>query len=264
MSVPITVAGFNAGFPYAVGGFDAGLPIRALYLEAERMFPLLPDDIELLPDTAATSWGLAWYRGLNSAGLPRFAVRDDVVLNPKIAYHEAGHALEEMLRRATGADPWDLFSIGSVDVLGRYWTFRGFPGDWISAHVRAVSSGTWALYPSESWAEAFSAAVSGAVLSEWTETYGLDLAIARPGNVYDPTGGALAARVFFHELAREIIDGSEDDMTPEQEAKLDRVLALLEAEGPKVWNARAQRALDVESGRPFDATKPPLDPRIAQ
>jgi hypothetical protein len=264
MSVPITVAGFNAGRPYVVGGFDAGLPIRGLYLEAEAMFPVLPDEIELLPDTSASSWGLAWYRGLSTAGRPRFAVRDDVALNPKIAYHEAGHALEEILRRATGGDPWDLFSIGSVDVLGRYWTFRGFPGDWIPAHMRAVQSGTWGLYPSESWAEAFSAAVSGAVLSEWTETYQLDLAIARPGNVYDPTRGALAARAFFQELVREIA-GEEDDLfTDKDRDMLERVWKLLEAEGPKVWTARDQRGLDVESGDPFDPAKPPLDPRIAQ
>lgn len=263
MSVPISVAGFNAGRPYIVGGFDAGLPIRGLYLEAESLFPVLPDEIELLPDTAASSWGLAWYRGLNAAGRPRFAVRDDVALNPKIAYHEAGHALEEILRRATGADPWDLFSIPGVDVLGRYWTFREFPGNWIDAHMLAVRTGEWGLYPSESWAESFSAAVSGTVISEWTVTYQLDLAIARPGHVYDPTGGALAARAFFQQLVREIT-GEEDDLFTEQDREdLRRIKALLEAEGPKVWTARDQRGLDVESGDPFDPAKPPVDPRIA-
>ncbi len=51
-------------------------------------------------------------------------------------------------------------------------------------------------------------------------------------------------------------------MTPEQEAKLDRVLALLEANGPLVWVARTQRSLDVETGKPFDEKVPPTDPRI--
>ena len=53
------------------------------------------------------------------------------------------------------------------------------------------------------------------------------------------------------------------DMTPAQEAKLDRVLAILEAREPLVWIAREQRGLDVESGKPFDATQGPMDPRIA-
>lgn len=54
------------------------------------------------------------------------------------------------------------------------------------------------------------------------------------------------------------------DMTPAQEAKLDRLLALAEAREALVWQARTQRALDVETGKPFDATKPPVDPRIKQ
>jgi hypothetical protein len=261
VSVPISVSGFNAGRPYAVGGVDAGLPIRGLYREADAMFPVLPDEIVVMPDTPASSWGLAWYRGQDDQGRPRFAVRDDVALNPKIAYHESGHAFEDVLRRASGADPWDLFSIGSVDVLGRYWKFRGFPGEWKVAHA-AATIGEWGQYPSESWAEAFSAAVSGQVISEWTWAYQRDLALG-PGGVYDPTGGALRARVFFLELMREIVPGTEDDLFTDDDRKLlTRVRDLLEAEGPKIWTAREQRGRDVETGKPFDPATPPLDPRI--
>ena len=52
------------------------------------------------------------------------------------------------------------------------------------------------------------------------------------------------------------------DMTPAQEAKLDRVLAILEAREPLVWIARDQRGLDVETGKLFDQTKGPSDVRI--
>lgn len=63
--------------------------------------------------------------------------------------------------------------------------------------------------------------------------------------------------------------GLEDDMTPDQEAKLNRVLAiserlLLEATTDEtlVWIGRHQRGLDVERAKPFDGSLPPIDPRI--
>jgi hypothetical protein len=43
---------------------------------------------------------------------------------------------------------------------------------------------------------------------------------------------------------------------------LRRILALAEAEGPKIWTARLQRNRDVEQGTPYDPAVPPLDPRI--
>lgn len=265
MSVPRTVLGFNAGHPYAVGGFDAGSPIRDLYQDANRLYTILPDTCVVLPDTRADSWGLAWYRGLTDDGQPQFAVRDDVSLNTKIAYHEAGHAFEDMLRRATGATWWNVFSIGSVDILGRYWTFRRFPGLWQDRHIESQVTGDWGLIPSESWAEAFSAAVSGFVQSEWTWPYGngeLGLPIG-PGNTYDPVSGALRAREFFLNLMYEIAPQEEDDMfTDADRALLQRVKDLLEAEGPKVWTARGQRGLDVETGKQLDVTRKPVDPRI--
>lgn len=56
----------------------------------------------------------------------------------------------------------------------------------------------------------------------------------------------------------------EEEMTPAQEAKLDRVLAIMEAREPLVWTARQQRGLDVETGKPFDNRAAPADPRIKQ
>lgn len=61
----------------------------------------------------------------------------------------------------------------------------------------------------------------------------------------------------------------EDGMTPEQEAKLDALLAKADAilarqDEPMVWTARAQRSLDVETGKVFDQKIAPRDPRIAQ
>lgn len=66
------------------------------------------------------------------------------------------------------------------------------------------------------------------------------------------------------DLAR-IIRQAEDDMfTDDDRALLHRVKDLLEAEGPKIWTARAQRILDVETGKPYDPNKPALDARIRQ
>jgi hypothetical protein len=43
---------------------------------------------------------------------------------------------------------------------------------------------------------------------------------------------------------------------------LQRVKDILEAREPLVWIARDQRKLDVETGKTFDASKAPQDPRI--
>lgn len=59
------------------------------------------------------------------------------------------------------------------------------------------------------------------------------------------------------------------DMTPEQEAKLDLLLAKADAilarqDEPMVWTARAQRSLDVETGKVFDQKVLAKDARIVQ
>ena len=76
-----------------------------------------------------------------------------------------------------------------------------------------------------------------------------------PGNRTDPG--------IQNREAIEFALGEEDDMFSDADrALLQRAKDLLEAEEPKVWLARLQRGLDVETGQPFDASKPPLDPRI--
>ena len=60
-----------------------------------------------------------------------------------------------------------------------------------------------------------------------------------------------------------IIEGAEDDMfTQADRDMLARIKDLLEAREPLVWDARLQRGLDVERGKPFDDTKAPIDPRV--
>lgn len=80
---------------------------------------------------------------------------------------------------------------------------------------------------------------------------------------------SVAEGVLAYYLAQGGQPPKEDPMTPEQSAKLDRVLAIAEAllleanaNEPLVWSSRAQRSLDVERGKPFDAALPPIDPRI--
>ncbi|HEV8574037.1 MAG TPA: hypothetical protein VGR43_04945, partial [Dehalococcoidia bacterium] len=118
-----------------------------------------------------------------------------------------------------------------------------------------VNGGGWSYYPDESFADCFAWAmltlhpIPGYVTGEWTWNYNTIPIWQTPDKAVN----------FMNELAAE---AEGDDMTPAQEAKLDRVLALLEAEGPKVWTARAQRLLDVEQGDAYNPNRAPLDPRI--
>src|SRR5688572_11919966 len=113
-----------------VGGTDAGDPMYGYYPVADNLFPILANEFILLPDTQEGTFGLAWFLGLDPYERPRFAVRDDVILNSKIAYHECGHAFEAtVIERAvkkwgkTRAEAEDWFRT-------RYWLYRGFPGTW--------------------------------------------------------------------------------------------------------------------------------------
>jgi N-acetyl-anhydromuramyl-L-alanine amidase AmpD len=55
----------------------------------------------------------------------------------------------------------------------------------------------------------------------------------------------------------------EDDMFTEQDrANLQRIKDLAEARENMVWDARLQRGLDVETGKPYDPAKGPVDQRI--
>lgn len=241
---------------YLVGGTDAIAPMYNYYPVARKIYSILTPEFIALEDTPAGSWGLAWFYGLDVYNRPRFAVRDDVALNTKIAWHESSHAFEAMCTNL-------LMQGGKSSSYFRdkYWAFRQFPGTWQEADAYALSiggPGAWQFYVAESIAEAGSAAVGGVVESEWTAAYGKDLATFFSGGNYDPYLGGLKAREFFVSLMREV----ENDMTPEQDLILRRVLALLEAEGPKIWTARSQRFLDVETGKVYDPNIAPVDSRI--
>jgi len=214
VTIPREIVARELAAAWLPGGTDAGEPIRAFYADAEALFPILPAQVFVEPDTPASSWGLAWYHGLTPDGEPRFAVRDDVVINSKIGYHESGHAFEDVLTRLlaakAGASPSDMI----LRFRASYWTWRGFPGTWIDALNYANSltgaGAGWPYLPGESIAEAFSAGVSGIVQSEWTTTYGLDLALA-PGNIYAPIRGGLMARAFFKSFMEELDMALTDD-----------------------------------------------------
>lgn len=92
-----------------------------------------------------------------------------------------------------------------------------------------------------------------------------------PASPYAGISGAVDLDVFYGDLAQLTKYGYQGgtDMTPEQEAKLDALLAKADAilarqDEPMIWAARVQRSLDVETGKVFDEKVPPRDPRIAQ
>jgi hypothetical protein len=206
VSIPKELMAVHAA--YAVGGYDAGQAMYAFYPTAESIFPVLPREIEILPDTMPGTFGIAWFMGLNAVGQPRFAVRDDFALTSKVAWHEDGHALEEVIVNRRVAQFGGDYVAQEDYVRGAYWLWRQFPGTWREAYdyaatIGVATAGGWAYLPGESVAESLSAAVGGYVQSEWTATYGKDLALA-PGNIYDPSGGGMRARVFWLEQMREV------------------------------------------------------------
>ena len=125
------------------------------YFQARAMFPIFPPTPQIDFDEPAGENGDAWFRGLNAAGQPIFSVREDYVMTPSTAFHEIGHAYEDLLKRRLAA----------TDIRALYWTYRGFPATWQQAQKEAnAMSGMaqWIHLPGESWAEAFSIAMVGA------------------------------------------------------------------------------------------------------
>lgn len=151
------------------------------YFEIRQMFPLLPGNIEILSDEPAGTEGNAFFHGLTLQGAPRFAVREDFVMDRATAAHEIGHAYQAELERA----------VPGRDVMAMYWSFRGFPGTWQQAQVQSQTqtsfSARWIWSPVESWGEAFRAGVMLEV-KERTLDY---------GKTIDP----VATRKFFQSLA---------------------------------------------------------------
>jgi len=132
----------------------AGEQMYVYYFEARRQFPIFPPTPQIDFDEPADENGDAWYRGLNAAGQPIFTVREDYVMTPSTAFHEMGHAYQDLAqRKATGSD-----------VMTKFWTYRAFPGTWQDALKEAnnkTGMAQWITLPGESWAESFSVAMIG-------------------------------------------------------------------------------------------------------
>jgi hypothetical protein len=138
----------------------AGDQLLPYYFQVRSAFPIFPSAPQIdLDEPFCEANPEAQFRGLTPLGIPIFTVREGFVMTERTAYHEIGHAYEELLKRRNA----------SVDYRAQYWAFRGFPGTWQQAQQAAA--GQWALLPGESWAEAFSIAVIGSG-SEKTVDYG--------------------------------------------------------------------------------------------
>jgi len=132
----------------------AGQQLIPYYFTTRQMFAIFPPTPQIDFDLAPDRDGDAFFRGLTPAGQPIFTVRQDFVMTQRTAFHEMGHAYEELLKR----------SDASVDWRARYWAFRGFPGTWQQAAAEAATKtgmAAWVIQPQESWAEAFSIAMVG-------------------------------------------------------------------------------------------------------
>lgn len=159
----------------------AGDRLLPFYFEIRQLFPVLPPSVDILPDEPRGTEANAAFHGLNANGEPRFAVREDFVMDRGTAAHEIGHAYQKIVER---------LGPPGRDVLALYWSFRGFSGTWQQALAQSESEPTysakWITNPIESWAEAFRAAVTLEV-KERTLDY---------GKTIDP----LATREFFRSL----------------------------------------------------------------
>jgi hypothetical protein len=133
----------------------AGQQLISYYFQIRAIFPIFPPTPQIDLDEPAGSDGDSWYRGLNTAGQPIFAVREDYVMTPSTAYHELGHAYQDLVQRKQPG----------IDVMAKYWAFRGFPSTWQDALKEAnrqpPGMAQWIHLPGESWAEAFSVAMVG-------------------------------------------------------------------------------------------------------
>jgi hypothetical protein len=125
------------------------------YFQTRAIFSIFPPTPQIDFDEPAGENGDAWYRGVNASGQPIFSVREDYVMTPSTAFHELGHAYQDLLQRRTAG----------TDVMAKYWTYRGFPTTWQDAlkeaNAQPVGMAQWIHLPGESWAEAFSVAMVG-------------------------------------------------------------------------------------------------------
>ena len=133
----------------------AGQQLITYYFQTRAAFSIFPPTPQIDFDEPAGENGDSWYRGVNAAGQPIFSVREDYVMTPSTAFHEMGHAYQDLVQRKAAG----------TDVMAKYWTYRGFPGTWQDAlkeaYAQPVGMAQWIHLPGESWAEAFSVAMVG-------------------------------------------------------------------------------------------------------
>ena len=131
------------------------MQLMTYYFQVRATFPIFPPTPQIDFDEPAGENGDAWYRGLNPAGQPIFSVREDYVMTPSTAFHEFGHAYQDLIQRKTP----------STDVMAKYWAYRGFPATWQDAlkeaNAQPPGMAQWIHLPGESWAESFSVAMIG-------------------------------------------------------------------------------------------------------
>ena len=132
----------------------AGMQLMTYYFMTRAQFSIFPPTPQIDFDEPADENGDAWYRGLNVTGQTIFTVREDYVMTPSTAFHEIGHAYQDLVQRRSAG----------TDVMAKFWTYRGFPGTWQDAYKEAnLSTGMaqWIKLPGEAWAESFSVAMIG-------------------------------------------------------------------------------------------------------
>ena len=132
----------------------AGQQLISYYFMTRAQFPIFPPTPQIDFDEPAGENGDAWYRGLNAAGQPIFTVREDYVMTPSTAFHEMGHAYQDLAQRKSAG----------TDVMAKFWTYRVFPATWQDALKEAnlqTGMAQWVKLPGESWAESFSVAMIG-------------------------------------------------------------------------------------------------------
>jgi len=130
------------------------MQLMTYYFMTRAQFSIFPPTPQIDFDEPADENGDAWYRGLNAAGQPIFTVREDYVMTPSTAFHEMGHAYQDLAQRKAA----------SGDVMTKFWTYRGFPGTWQDALKEAnlqTGMAQWIKLPGEAWAESFSVAMIG-------------------------------------------------------------------------------------------------------
>lgn len=137
----------------------------AYYAVVVFYFPMLP-----MPRVIAGGKTPRFTGTFDPDGAPVVEVPDGYLLTADEVFHEAGHIFEAILER----------NIAATVILSLYWSFRGFSGTWMDAQATSArqtdDNAAWKWDPHESFAEAFSRGIVGALVPpEKTLDYGRTL-----------------------------------------------------------------------------------------